>query len=353
MRLTEKEILVKLKNICGEGSPIEICDISPAEDIGFMAEFRIRQGPSFSGIVEIASLATPKMVKQKISVLRDFTAKAPRVDGCTPILVAPYIGNKQAEMLESNDISWIDLSGNMKMKSGKTIYIERRGNPNAYPDTAAIKKIYIGASSLVSRALLLKPEGFTLQKEILEFIRNRNADITLATVSKVLKTLEDELLVEKGRDAVRPVDRLQILENLKNSYANSMKAIKQRQCQYFCGDISMLTSVLSSNNIDYAACRFYAAQLKGLAVTEMQDFYVKDLDSASIILKAQIPDFAEDREYGNVMLTEMNNASVWFNIGGKPVKMVDDIELYLEMSVATPRGPKVAEKLKERILQKQ
>ncbi len=333
--------------------PIEICDILSAKEIDFVVEFRVPQGPSFKGIVEIVSVATPKIVRQKISVLRDFMAKTPKANNYTPILVAPYIGDKQAEMLDSNNIYWMDLSGNMKIKADKTIYIERRGNPNIYPDTAAIKKIYTGVSSLVSRALIIKPEGFASQKEILEFIKNRNADIALATVSKVLKTLEDELLVKKSKNAIRPIDSAKILDNLKNSYISTMKAIKQRQFQCFCGDISMLAQVLSLNNIDCIACKFYAAQLKGLAATEIQDFYVKDIDSAVNILKTEFSDFVEDKEFGSVILTETNNSSVWFNIGGKPVKMVDEIELYLEMSAATPRGPKVAEKLKERILQKQ
>jgi hypothetical protein len=40
-------------------------------------------------------------------------------------------------------------------------YIERNDRRNRFPDTAPFKKVFHGTSSLVSRALLLKPEGFS------------------------------------------------------------------------------------------------------------------------------------------------------------------------------------------------
>jgi hypothetical protein len=58
--------------------------------------------------------------------------------------------------------------------------------------------------------------------------------------------------------------------------------------------------------------------------------------------------------FGQLDLIETKNPCVWFNLqGSKFSKVVDDIELYLEMMIDTPRGPKVAEMLKERILKGQ
>jgi hypothetical protein len=60
-----------------------------------------------------------------------------------------------------------------------------------------------------------------------------------------------------------------------------------------------------------------------------------------------------DAEFGNVIITETNDPGVWFNPDWRIIDLVvDDIELYLEMMVDTPRGPKIAEQLKRRILQK-
>jgi hypothetical protein len=60
-----------------------------------------------------------------------------------------------------------------------------------------------------------------------------------------------------------------------------------------------------------------------------------------------------DAEFGNAIITETSDPGVWFNPDWRMMDLVvDDIELYLEMMVDTPRGPKIAEQLKRRILQK-
>ena len=74
-------------------------------------------------------------------------------------------------------------------------------------------------------------------------------------------------------------------------------------------------------------------------------------------------DFLEpDTEFGNVKLIENNDIEIWFNsveieltiesVIKVTIPVVDDIELYLEMIADTPRGPKIAEQLKRRILEK-
>ena len=60
-----------------------------------------------------------------------------------------------------------------------------------------------------------------------------------------------------------------------------------------------------------------------------------------------------DEEFGNAIITETSDSGVWFNPDCQAIELVvNDVELYLEMMVDTPRGPKIAEQLKRRILQK-
>jgi len=64
---------------------------------------------------------------------------------------------------------------------------------------------------------------------------------------------------------------------------------------------------------------------------------------------------APDTEFGNLNIIEAKDPSVWFNVPRliyNRETVVDDIELYLEMMADTPRGPKIAEQLKQQILNK-
>jgi hypothetical protein len=117
----------------------------------------------------------------------------------------------------------------------------------------------------------------------------------------------------------------------------------------------MRRNVVKSN---YLACGFYAAGLKGLAATDEITILTKDMAKAR-----EEFDFLEpDAEFWNFKFIETDNDEMWFNsadinltiasVINISVPIVDEIELYLEMMASSPRGPKIAEQLKRRILQK-
>ena len=364
MRITEKEIIQYLQNSDRQYAPLVIDRLEEQVNLadGYQAdaiiEFSIPDGPCFEALAEIASVATPKNILQKSLQLSDNISKVNKPD-IIPLLIAPYIGKKQAQMLEDKGISWIDLSGNMYVKVSNQIYIERSGRKNRFPDTAPIKKIFQGTSSLVSRALLLKPEGFSSLYEIVDFINERNANITLSTVSKVIKSLEEELLISKSGSLISVVDQEKLLDRLTEDYFYYIKR-KVRKTYKFSVEkprcyVSMTRNVQKSN---YLACGFYATQIKGLGVTNEITISVRDMDQARRDL-----DFLEpDAEFGNIKLIETNDVEIWFNsidaeltiesVIKVTIPVVDDIELYLEMMADTPRGPKIAEQLKQQILNK-
>jgi hypothetical protein len=325
-------------------------------NIDVFIEFSIQNGPSFRTVVEIVPVATPQNILMGAQLLKAYVSKDEQA-GKIPLLVAPYIGTKQAKILAENGISWLDLSGNMSIRISNRIYIERTGKPNRFPDTAPIKKIFQGTSSLVSRALLLKPDGFTSLYEMVDFINDRNAKVTLSTVSKVLKSLEEELLVNRSKSLIFVADPEKLLERLAEGYKNSTERKRRNTYRFVIEGIERLSysnpSAIKSDCKDYLACGFYAAQIKGLAAADKITIFVKDIEQFRRKAEEELVSITADEEFGNAIITETNDPGVWFNpdwLGMDPV--VNDVELYLEMMVDTPRGPKIAEQLKRRILQK-
>jgi hypothetical protein len=269
------------------------------------------------------------------------------------MIVAPYIGAKQAKILAERGISWIDLSGNMSIRVSNQVYIERTGKRNRFPDTSSIKKIFQGTSALVSRALLLKPEGFTSLEKIVDFINQRNANITLSTVSKVLKKLDEELLINRSKSFITVADPEKLLEKLAEGYKNSTERKRRNSYRFVIEGIKQLSDGITADCKDYLACGFYAAQIKGLAATDEKTIFVKDIEQFRRKAESKLVSIVPDAEFGNVIITETDDPGVWFNADYQVIdSVVDDIELYLEMTVDTPRGPKIAEQLKRRILQR-
>src|SRR5262249_53861333 len=77
------------------------------------------------------------------------------------------------------------------------LLVLRTGFPNQFRWEGTIKNVYRKNSSIVARVFLLKKE-FNSVKEVLEEIERRGGLVTLATVSKVCKSLEDDLLIAGG-----------------------------------------------------------------------------------------------------------------------------------------------------------
>jgi hypothetical protein len=271
-----------------------------------------------------------------------------------PLLIVPYMRPEQAKILQQEGISWIDLCGNMTIRAPDGIYIERTGKKNLFPDTSPIKKIFEGISSLVSRALLLKKESFRSLYEVVDFINGRGGNITLATVSKVLRSLEEELLVKKTDEGISAAKREILLDKLVEGYRNYTKRNKNEIYKFAVEDERKLFSLFLQQQVQYACCGFYAAKLKGLATTDRITVFIKSIDEAKKAMKLNILNVRPDAEFGQLDLIETKSPCVWFNLQrGRDYSIVDDIELYLEMIIDTPRGPKIAEILKERILKGQ
>ena len=359
MRLTEEEIIKRFRESAEQYKPLVFKGIE--EESAFIEALRadavievsIENGPCFETVIEIVPVASPKIITWKISSLIDSVRELYRPD-LVPVIIAPYIGQRQARILAQRNVCWIDLCGNMRVQvSGKT-YIERTGNENRFPDTVAIKKIFQGTSSLVSRALLLKPEGFKTQYELVNFINNRNANITVSTVSKVLKSLEEELLITKTKSLFTTINKEELLEKLTRGYLDWAACSCPKVYRFAIEDNVERFLISLSSSMDCVACGFYAAKLKGLATTELVTIFIRDIEEAKKAFQRFPTRVTPDAEFGNLDLIESNNLCVWFNSAESPFRRtIDDIELYLEMMADTPRGPKIAGLLKQRILEGQ
>jgi len=269
------------------------------------------------------------------------------------LILAPYIAPRQADSLRDAGVSWIDLSGNMAVRVGAGVYIERTGRPNQFPDTAPIKKVFQGTASLVARALLLQPGGFSSLSDIVAFIQARNGRIAVSTVSKVLRSLEEQLLVSKSGPRIASTDAAALLERLAEGYAANGSRRQLRACRFAVENARQtIREFCSTLDCSYIVCGFYAARLRGLAASAAMTMYVTDLERAKEAAGRLAGNCIPDEEFGQLRIMETRERTPWFNAQTvDEIRVVDEIELYLEMTVDTPRGPKVAALLRPRVLE--
>src|SRR6185295_8823256 len=110
----------------------------------------------------------------------------------------------------------LDLCGNGVINLPGEWFVFRTGEKNRFPSSLPIKNIYCGASSIVARVFLLRP-NYQSVNEVREEILKREGKVSLSTVSKVLKALQEDLIISRN-DEIRVLQPERLLEQLQNAY---------------------------------------------------------------------------------------------------------------------------------------
>lgn len=199
--------------------PIEIAEVSQGKRFGNWEadiELKIRYAnKSVSFLVEVKSRSVPQLVERGIGQIKKLVSAAG--DNYYPALLVPYLSDSVVDLLKENNVSGIDLNGNYFIVTDEIVGI-RLDRKNEYRESAPIKNVYAGNSSIVGRFLLKEKWNFTSVNEIYEGIRNSGGEITLSTVSKVLSRLSEDLILQKTKTGIFLIQPQKLLENLKNNY---------------------------------------------------------------------------------------------------------------------------------------
>jgi len=178
------------------------------------------RGREYMFAVTCQNRATPKTFREALLDLqqrRPSPVEESQQTGCLPLLVVPYLSGDQLDELERVGVSGIDLCGNGVVVVPGELLVCRTGNPNRYRESFPIRNVYRGNSSVVARVFLARPE-YREVGDILREVRLRGAKVALSTVSKVLKRLEEDLVVSREALRIRLLQPDVLLENLAGDY---------------------------------------------------------------------------------------------------------------------------------------
>jgi hypothetical protein len=305
---------------------------------------------TFRFAVECRAVSTPKEIaaaaenaKQNSSPPRSF-----------PMVFVPYLPESQLRLLQEQQVSGIDLSGNALIMVPGEILVFRTGAPNNFRRAGVIKNVYRKNSSIVPRVFLLKPQYDSIT-EVMDEIKSRGGSITQATISKVCSNLDQDLVIERTKGqlprtrSLRLIQPDTLLELLADNYAPP--SINQRLtakttltpdqfCRRLteCGrEAATKVALTGSSSV---------GQYAVMAREPIQSFYCSNLAS---LLKRLGPDLEETSRFPNIELVETDEDFVYFdtrdNLAASPV------QTYLELMQGDKREQETAEQLRKAILQ--
>ncbi|MCC6418484.1 MAG: hypothetical protein IT429_09605 [Gemmataceae bacterium] len=302
--------------------------------------------------VEARRLWTPKVIAEAVEAARRSASAA----GLNPLVLTPYLSEERVLALEAEGVSGIDLCGNGVVVVPGKLLVLRTGAPNRYRWEGTIKNVYRKNSSIVARVFLLVP-SFNSIKATLEEIRRRGGDVTTATVSKVCKSLENDLVIERERGEAPVARRRRLLQPDKLLDLLAQNYVAPDVGRSFQGKCTLAPEALAGRLAAWEkkpgrkVAQTGASSVGAYAVMArepVRSFYCSDLKS---ILQALGDDVRETERFANVAFQETRDDFVYFD--RRPGLVASPLQTYLELVRGDQREKDTADQVRRVILGQQ
>ena len=328
--------------------PLRIClpsALAPVatEDV-LEAEWQGRT-TQFAFVSKTAS--TPKALDIAIAQAQ----RTARNTGFSPLVIVPYLSEEALRLLETEQVSGIDLSGNGIVVTPE-MAVWRSGQPNRFKSSQPIRNIYRGVSSLVAQSFLLRAEFGSLI-ELQTFAQERLAQqggeetqgrLTKGTISKVVQALDEEKIVLRERGKLRLLSPGILMEHLQTNYQKPSGRKVQGKTPF---SVPEVWSQLKQNGLSGVTTGLGSAgRYHVLSGPDTLSLYVKELDAAREIL-----DVKATSVFPNIELIEYKGDVVYFDAReDKGVLYASPVRTWLELAAGGPREREAAQVLEDSLL---
>jgi hypothetical protein len=315
------------------------------QEYEFAAEFKSRNSPR---IFEEALIQIERAAERR---------------NMRPMLVVPYLRENQLEELERRQLCGIDLSGNGVITIPGKLFVYRTGAPNKFPESAPSKFAYRGATSLVARAFLCRTQ-FQSLADIADEIKRRGGNVVLSTISKALKRMEDDVIVDRTDEGMRTRQPEKLLEKLQESYVppkvSRVVTLKIKKVPVVSQGKQMTTggmNIVAKLPLDRLFLRkdlmvlTGASSVENYAVMGRQEWPSLYTPNADELLKIWGDSVEQTTRFVDLELRQTDDPTVYFDVRLKQnLPCASPIQAFLECWAGDKRERETALQVKELIL---
>ncbi len=301
--------------------------------------------------VECKALSTPKAFQDGLNLLKSLALP----NDCLPMLFLPFLSENRLQELEREGISGIDLCGNGVVIVPGIFAVLRGGGKNRFSSSTPIKNIYRKNSSMVGRVFFVNPV-FNAVQEIRSEINQRNMlvnrwdkkPMSLSTVSKALRTLEEDLIVER-RGTIRLLQPAKLLKKLSDNYVTPTVTARVRlKISEPTENILKLLLELSQK-LDFPFVATGISSVGRYAVMQRGDVLSVYSPRLGELLE-RLPGNQTDR-FPNLELVETEDEAVYFDARQEGnFWWASPVQVYLELMAGDKRDQETAEQVKSLLL---
>ncbi len=315
----------------------------PTESLDFMAHVSFKDLRFKLGGAIAAQQGLPAF-KEKISRIR---MAADQDERLVPIIVSPYLSPEKRKRCVDAGIYFLDLSGNVFLEY-ESLYIERLGFPNRFPEKRRGRGPFSDKASLILRAILSEKDKSWGIREMAQWV-----GLDPGFVSRMARELENRGYVTRENSKIILRDPRGILDDWIREYTYR----RNRESSYFCPVqspdeiIDKIRAIKIPDGVEYALSLHAGASLVApYAVFNEVHLYLSDRKQTDFFIK--LLNLKEVSHGANIIfLRPYYRNSVFYGrreING--LQVVSDIQLFLDLYGYPIRGVEQAEHLYEKRL---
>jgi hypothetical protein len=295
----------------------------------------------FDLVGEVIAQYSSSVLKAKIAALKSYVNYDRAL---VPIIISEYLSRERRKQCRDEGVYYLDLSGNVFIKH-KSLYVERIGFPNLYPEKRNGRGVFSDKASIILREAF---KGIKKQWGVRELARSVGLDPGF--VSRMIRELEKRNYIYRKDSRFMFQDPESILKDWVYEYDFR----KNKEVKFFClskgpGEIlEKIKRIKIPEKIKYAFGFHAGANLiSPYAVYNEVHIYISD--KGNIKWFAKNLELKEVKEGANIIfLLPFYRYSVFHDIQKiEGLNIVSDLQLYLDLYKYPIRGIEQAEHIYE------
>jgi hypothetical protein len=295
--------------------------------------------------LEYTPYPTPLRLRQTISQVEERA----RAKNLYPMVLSPFLSEEKLRALEARGVSGLDLCGNGIVVVPRELLVLRTGAPNRFPSSAPIKNVYRGATSLVPRVFLLSP-SFVKVTDIADVIRQKGSHLSLASVSKALKGLEEDLVIGRGGGNIRLLQPAKLLDRLAQHFRapQILRQFRGKFAGQSGGLLARVRDEARKQGLRLALTGAYSALVHSVVARgDVLPFYCSGFHR----LIDNLPVEETDR-FPDLQIYETADETVFFDLRDRDgYPWSSPVQTYLELMHGDQRDRQTAEQVRHEILE--
>lgn len=291
-------------------------------------------------LIEVKSIGEPKIVQSSIYKLKKMVENE---KGTYPVFAAPYIGKNSREILISENIGYIDLIGDVYLKFG-SVLVDRISNADRETGRRLNRGIFSSKSTRILRALLDTPNKKWKITELANICR-----MSPGGVYFVINQLEDKGYISREIDkSIKVADSKRLL----NDWASNWTVEKSRSTGFFSFAkspeeiISKVSKIGNELGLKYALTGMAGASMVSPSVRYNDVWVYVSGDIDDLVKKL---DLRPINSGSNIRILDPYDDGVFMDSREiRGVKVVSDIQLFVDLLTYPAHGREQAERLLEK-----